>query len=389
MPNPKSSRTKEKHYNYLPATLRETKKNGRLIEYYVENPNTGQLERMRIRVNGIYKRFPYKKDAKLHIYSIVSSINMKLSNGWNPFYEHREDSRLYSNVDTICALYIEEKEKELRPETLRSYRNFCSVFLKWFNANFKGKYSGEISHQIITRFMDYIYNERNVSAVSYNNYMKQGRIMFGWFVEKCYCKSNPFQHIKAKKKPPKKRTIVDPDSREKVSEYLTKHDPNFLLVLKLIYSSLIRPNEIRFIKIGDINLEKHYIKISAEVAKNHNERFSAISEDIIEYLKSENIEKYPKNWYLFGSNLTPAKSNHADGLYTKKWIKLKRKLKLPEEMQLYSFRDTGIFDMLKSGIDDLSVMQHADHHSLEMTTRYANHHDPNLVQKIYENAPAF
>jgi hypothetical protein len=137
MPNPKTSRTKEKHYNYLPATLRETKKSGRLIEYYVENPNTGQLERMRIRVNSIYKRFLYKKDAKLHIYSIVSSINMKLSNGWNPFYEHRENSRLYSNVDTICALNIEEKEKELRPETLRSYRNFCSVFLKWFNANFK------------------------------------------------------------------------------------------------------------------------------------------------------------------------------------------------------------------------------------------------------------
>ena len=344
---------------------------------------------MRIKVNHIFKRFPYKRDAKIHIYEIVSNLNMKLNNGWNPFHEHREDSRLYSNVDKVCSLYIEEKQKELRPETLRSYRNFCSVFLRWFNANFKTKYTGEISHQIITRFMDYIYNERKVSAVSYNNYMKQGRIMFGWFVEKCYCKSNPFQNIKPKKKEKKKRTIIDIETRKRVSEYLTVYDPDFLLVLKLIYNSLIRPNEVRFIKIGDIDLKKHYIRISAEIAKNHNERFAAITEDIIEYLHSINIEKYPKSWYLFGSYLTPSKNNHADGLYTKKWIKIRRKLKLPKEMQLYSFRDTGIFDMLKNGIDDLSVMQHADHHSLEMTTRYANHHDPNLINIIREKAPAF
>ena len=58
-------------------------------------------------------------------------------------------------------------------------------------------------------------------------------------------------------------------------------------------------------------------------------------------------------------------------------------------MQLYSLRDTGINNMLKSGIDPLTVMQHADHHDLAMTTRYANHADPNLIKKIAENAPKF
>jgi integrase len=58
-------------------------------------------------------------------------------------------------------------------------------------------------------------------------------------------------------------------------------------------------------------------------------------------------------------------------------------------MQLYSLRDTGINEMIKSGIDDLSVMQHADHSSLDMTTRYANHADPHLVDVIYNKAPSF
>jgi integrase len=58
-------------------------------------------------------------------------------------------------------------------------------------------------------------------------------------------------------------------------------------------------------------------------------------------------------------------------------------------MQQYSLRDTGIFDMIKNGIDDLSVMQHANHHSLEMTTIYANHVDPHLADIIREKSPKF
>ena len=58
-------------------------------------------------------------------------------------------------------------------------------------------------------------------------------------------------------------------------------------------------------------------------------------------------------------------------------------------MQLYSLRDTGINGMLKAGIDNLSVMQAADHHDLSMTTRYANHEDPELFERLNKLAPKF
>jgi integrase len=101
------------------------------------------------------------------------------------------------------------------------------------------------------------------------------------------------------------------------------------------------------------------------------------------------LDKYNANYYLFGTDFLPAKEHAADRRFGKEWDKLRIALKLPPEMQLYSFRDTGIFEMLKSGVDDLTVMQHADHHSLDITTIYANHHDPNLSKIIYERAPEF
>jgi integrase len=125
------------------------------------------------------------------------------------------------------------------------------------------------------------------------------------------------------------------------------------------------------------------------IAKNHNTRFAAINSEIVNSLKTLNLERYPLNYYLFGTNLEPSKTRAGNGRFGEEWQKMKKRLKLPTEMQMYSLRDTGIYDMLKSGIDDLSVMQHADHSSLEMTTLYGNHYDPNLIKLISEKAPKF
>jgi len=101
------------------------------------------------------------------------------------------------------------------------------------------------------------------------------------------------------------------------------------------------------------------------------------------------LEKYPKNYFLFGTDLLPSDTRVSNKRYRNEWQKVRKKLKLPAEMQLYSLRDTGINEMLKSGIDNLTVMQHADHSDLSITTIYANHADSQLINKIYENAPKF
>ncbi len=79
----------------------------------------------------------------------------------------------------------------------------------------------------------------------------------------------------------------------------------------------------------------------------------------------------------------------ASHTYGNVWREMRDRLKLPKEYQLYSLRDTGINNMLKAGIDPLTVMQATDHHELSMTTRYANHADPNLIRTLTELAPKF
>lgn len=60
----------------------------------------------------------------------------------------------------------------------------------------------------------------DIFAAAYNSYIKQGSVFFSWMMDKCYCKENHFQKIKAKKVEEKKRVLIPEETREKINEYL-------------------------------------------------------------------------------------------------------------------------------------------------------------------------
>ncbi len=374
---------------YIPAQLKEYKKSWR-IEYFCLDPESRKLSRQQIRVDAIRKRYTTKREARVYLASVCANINAKLSGGWNPLL-HSEDSRVYTPILHVLDMFITEKRMELRQNSMRSYESWVSLFKTWLDSKYMHNViTGRINKMIIVQYMDYIYMERKVKAVTYNNHIKIGRAVFNWMKEKGYINDNPFEQVKAKKISKKKRILIDEITRTRIKDYLVeRNNVEFLIVLELVYNSLIRPHEITLIQLKHINLKDHYIFIPSEVAKNHKDRYATISASLINKLSDLDISKYPGNYYLFGSNLKISKDGCKRMRLTKEWTKLRRALRLPDEMQLYSLRDTGITEMLKSGIDNLTVMQHADHHDLAMTTRYANHADVNLVSKIYENAPKF
>ena len=69
---------------------------------------------------------------------------------------------------------------------------------------------------------------------------------------------------------------------------------------------------------------------------------------------------------------------------------MRQDLHLPDTVQLYSLRDSGLTGLFDNGLDAKSVMKAADHHDLNITTRYIGKHaDPELVNKVRKAAPKF
>ena len=115
--------------NYLPATLK-TNKSGWIIEYYVENPQTQELSRKRIKLQRLLARYTSKTEARKHINNIIVALNMKLSTGWNPYFQG-EDSRMYTPIQVVLEQYREEVAREHRKATAESYISFSKIFGDW------------------------------------------------------------------------------------------------------------------------------------------------------------------------------------------------------------------------------------------------------------------
>ncbi len=422
---------------YLPAMLQKYP-SGWLIDYYVEDPKTQKLKRKKVKVTRIMSRFPTKTEALRHINSIVAALNIRLASGWNPLLyttdntepiptfepaninvtntlsvtallaestiqgeciviapkEEKqlteEELRIQTSFAEVSKKYMEEALREKRPDTIRSYSSFISIFKDWLKAKMKDVKCADLKGCIISDFMDYVYNERKVSATTYNNYVKMGRAIFTWMVDKYYILTNEFSKVKLKKKEKKSRILIDAETRAKIKNYLLENNPNYLIICKLVYNTLLRPKEIRMLRVGDILLEQKMVRVRCEVSKNKKERIVPLTQELVDDFKRIGIDKALPNHYVFSEQLRPGKNKISDAYMRKYWDKMRKQLKMSNNMVLYSLRDSGMTDMIKiAKFDDISVMQLADHHSLEMTTIYTNHVDPNLQKLIYENSPNF
>lgn len=375
------------HYNFLPATLKHCNSIGYFVEFYALNNEQTHLKRQVVKLNKLRERYNSLTDFKRQAAIICQDINTKLAGGWSPFME-TSNARYYTPLLPLLDDYIAEKSRELRSSTITSYRSFCKMFGEWLAANHPTIRSGHFTRIYAVMYMDFFY-QKKITPRTYNNQIKQGRALFSWLVEKCYAKENPFALIKTKKETQKRRVLIPADTRQKIRAYFEKENPYFIAVMQLVFNSLIRPKEIVYLKMKNLDLDHRCINIPSEVAKTHYARIATLSPELLAWFSLPEYQKARPGDFLFGNGYAPSARQIASARFRKDWDKMRKALKLPEEMQLYSLRDTGINTLLKNGVDTLTVMQHADHHDLSITTRYANHADPNLIKKIYENAPTF
>lgn len=360
---------------------------GVYIEYYDDNG------RHRVKCNKIIKQSPTKKIAMEKIRSMAKDINLQLLNraksGSSTLTAndgHRQDPpAVVSCIDTkladLLCVFLAEKKKEVRKDTYRSYSSFCLQFGLFLDRWYPGLPANRFDKRIAVHFLDLKYSA-DVTPRTYNNYLKLGRTLFNWLCDHEYISDNPFARIKVKKVWRKRRTLIPSADRQRIMDYLEQTDREFLLYLRLICISLIRPKEVRELRCGDIDLANHRIIVRGDVAKNHCDRCCVISNqigrDLIDVMQLANRDPY--EFLFYGRS-----KQH----YLRKWEKLRAALNLPPEYQQYSFRDTGITDYLKHGVDALTVMQLAGHSDLKITSIYARHIDDGIYNRVHGLTPEF
>ena len=377
--------------SHIPAVLRKSKSLGYYADYYVMDVVNGEMVRRRTRLTNLMNRYTTRREKILAAQNFIEELNRKLSGGWSPLHE-TENSRLYTPLTELRDTFLKRKSAEgVRDATLQSYSSITNLMVRWCEDSGRGrKVSGNFLRLDAVCYMDYILDKGN-SNRSYNNTLKTLKVFWGWALEHCFCKENPFEGLKPLPKEKKRRILIDAASRARIADYFERECPQMLTVCLLVYSSAMRPKEIANIQIRDIDLERRCIVVRDEVAKNRKSRCATLTPALIARLKPIVNMELPGSYYLFGSNwrISPGEKRVALSNFRKKWDRVREELLLPVEMQLYSLRDTGITDLLHAGVDQLTVQHHADHSSLTMQNIYTDHFDAGLNEKIYSMAPEF
>ncbi len=398
---------------YSPAILKHLPQAGWRIDYYAYNPATGERERVRMCLNDMKKRFRTTAEFRAYANKMVCAINAKLFSGWTPFME-TQNVRNYETIHDVMDKYIKEKTRDkLAPDSLKNYKSVNALLLKWL----KSKKCDELEMKNFTKtlaiqFMDWVYNdytytgpkegsarkygkalqheEKHIGANRYNNILKQIRAFFSWALQKEYCTMNPFVDIKLKKKEEKKRTLASAEDRKKIREYFMEKNPRYMIVCELVFNALIRPVEISRIKVGQVDLANKVIHLDAGQTKNGYARDCVLSNELIQILADTLAPGYPNDYFLIGPKFAPGKEAITTKMYQKEWQKMRYKTGIDQTIQLYSLRDGGLTGLFDNGLDAKTVMKAADHHDLNITTRYVRKHaDKDLVEKLNTHAVEF
>lgn len=335
-------------------------------------------------VSGLRKRKKYmlgrcksKKEVQRRSRDMIKNITRKLESGWNPWVES-SDSLTYTLFSTVADLYHDYlykrlNDRSLREDTVISYVSYLKIFREWIESKGDVVYMFQMDHLAIAQFLDYVYIERNNSFITRNNYLGWLRSFSTYLLERGYINIDPcarFQNIKIKGYA-KERTVIPDSVMLQIREYLQQHNRHFLLACYLTHYMCIRPKELSRMRVCDINIGKCTITLMGDQTKNHDSVTITMPQKVARLMIDLDIFSAHGDSYLFSDGFMPGTKQHSEKHFRDFWTKHVRKdLRFSSKYVYYSLKDTGITNMLRNGVDPISVRDQARHSSLAITNRY-------------------
>lgn len=358
----------DKNYlDYRPAHLVKGKGNW-YVAYSATNPETGKLVVKRVKLNYIKSARQRKEYAD----ELIKRINVKLMRGYNPFF-HENADRLVLLSDAVLDFLKARKRdvdtKVIVSESFDVYKQHLRTFQTFVQDDC---FVFKIKELDVNNFLDNIYIERGLTAMTRNAYLATLRMFFTHCIKRGYIVDNPARDVKNLKKGAKFREAIPESVLQRIFNYLNvKGEKHYLLACYLLYSCFIRPTEICALKLANISFKNQTIFISAEFSKNHKNQIVTMPKNVVRLMLDLGVYRYPSDYYIIGHDFTPSERQCTDKVLRAKWLQVRKALQLPDKYQFYSLKDSGITKMLNI-IDVAEVRDQARHSSIAITDVYTD-----------------
>ena len=343
------------------------------VDFYILDPASGVMRRKKYMLSR-YKTVRARKEmARQKIMWIVEEVK----NGWNPWVKART-TREFTPWATVLSRYKEyllvaDRKELLKHKTVYDYQSRVKIFEQFLDeTDMHLQYIYQFDRSLCVEFLDYLYYDKDVSAVTRNGYRTWLSTFSSWLIDKQYIgrENNPVTDIKMMREEDKKREPLGKESLAMLREYLMKNDRRFLLACYIEYYMNICPEEMRFLKVGYIDIQNCIVTLPGKFAKNCRRQEVTVPKKVLRLMIDLSIFSSPSQYYIFGPDMSPSTEQVPVNRFRQEWAKMRRALGWPDTYQFYSLKDSGISDNIdRYGL--LTARDQARHSDAATTNRYA------------------
>lgn len=379
-----------KNQNYSLAKLQDYAgdlKKQWYVSYFFRSPKTEKKVRFR-ESDGINKFHTVKERTKA-ANDLIVSINEKLKAGYNPFKESavkqapkvvavpelpKSSVKFLEAFDYIVAI----KKSTTARSSYKTYnivRRYLLIFLK--KSYTLDIQIADMSKGFFAEFKNFLLTSQPLNPTkeklapkTINNYIVCVHAVFSELVAEEKLEKNPCQVKKLKA-----NSVAGVPFSKEHSKLILQHckdnDKQLLTFIQFIYYTLNRPNALRLLKVGDIDLQKKTIRFSSSYAKNRKTGHVLISNPFFKVIEEMNLGSYPKDYYIFGLCGMPSTKVAFKKMFWKRHFYMLKKLDLYKyKYSLYCWKHTGAIALYEAIKDIKRVSEQCLHSDVLVTMNY-------------------
>ncbi|MGE0638397.1 MAG: tyrosine recombinase XerC [Bacteroidia bacterium] len=354
------------------------------VYYYVVNPASGILQRMRVYVDRQKSEANKKRLAR----KLIDTINNRLDEGWNPFIAEK-DVKQYTPVLKALDFALTYKLSYLRERSKPNYRQRIRYLTEWLKKNnHDRKFIFEFSENMAIQLMNELMMSGKLEGRSYNNYLIDYRTFFNLLVKQKYIATNPFHAVGKIKERAKTKQPFTVDQQQRYSDYLKEHDYDFYIISGYCYYCALRPNEIVQLRVQDIVFEKQMFRVPPEIAKNDKVGLIPIADvffnELVKYLAST-----PKHYLLCAKGCKPGTEKIYPTRIAEKFREIADILEFPPSVQFYGLKDTCADRLDENQFTIKTIRDLFRHSNIAVTDEYMKGINPRMDERLKTQFPKF
>ena len=244
--------------------------------------------------------------------------------------------------------------KRYSKNTIESYQSH----LRLVRSHFDNKSFKQISDKELFEFIYHLIHTKNISA-SYQRQIVGGLKLF---YKEIYNRQIPFEYLKVERQEKKLPVVL---SKQEVRALINSiSNLKHKAIMALLYGSGLRIGELLELKKTDIDSQRMVVHIRG--AKGKKDRYSVLSENVLDLLRKY-YKKYQPKEYLFEGQNGGKYSNESAGQVFKRAL---LKARINKKATLHTLRHSFATHLLEDGIGIAHIQKLLGHSNINTTLIY-------------------